>query len=190
MITHSPEVFQSIVNFIKLTPLRELPNHAKWIRDEFDLMEAVSVVRDHVADTARMEGKPMYAGESSFDFCEDLRRAFEEVYLSCREQKDVIFQRKRNLVMYHLAIDPIIDDLGQYPHREVLESADQYFADIIAFIENADTEVYIDDALVMHEIVKAKTRTREEERKQNLRRRKTVKRSSIDSKVDIDPSDE
>jgi hypothetical protein len=189
MITHSPTVFQSITNFIKLTPLRDLPNHTKWIRDEFDLMEAVEVVRDYLKDTARMVGKPMYAGETTFDFCEDIRRAFEEVYLSCREQKDVIFQRKRNLVMYHLAIDPIIDDLGQYSHTDVLEAADQYFADVLSFIQTTDTDVYIDDALVMHEIVKTQTRAREEERKQNIRRRKTSKKPLPELKVIAEEED-
>lgn len=184
MITPSTTAYQGVISFIKMTPLREQPNQEKWIRDEFDLIEALEITRDALKDTHRMIDKPMYAGESTFDFAEDVRRAVEEVYLSSREQKDVLLQRKRHLVMYHLVINPMIDDLNRYCHQDAVNAADDYFGELINFVLTNDIEVQLDDALVTQHICRAKIRDRDVARKNNIKRRKTVKKVAPEPEPD------
>lgn len=180
MLVPTTAIFDNIAAFIKLTPLREQPNQEKWIRDENDLCEALTVTLEALHDTARMLGHPMYAGEKVFDFAEDTRRALEEMYLSARERSDIIVQRKKHLVMYHLVLAPIIDELGRYDHSTVLASIDDYFSSLHTFLFTNDIEVQIDDAIVTQHICNAKIHERDKNRKNSIKQRKTVKKQAVE----------
>lgn len=182
----SSSVIQSVNQYIKLTPLREIPKYQGRILDENDLIEALDITLQSLKETERMLDKPMYAGEKAFDFVEDAKRALEEVYLSSRETKDVMMQRRKHLIMYHLVVEPVIEDLGNCDHRLMLQCVEGYINALKHYILESDIEVQMDDAVVMLEIVKARIRQREELRKLNIRKRKTVKRiEPIPSEGDV-----
>jgi hypothetical protein len=179
MLTPSTQIFDAVTCFIKLTPLRDDPKHTRWVRDEFDLIEALEITRDYYHDTSRMVGKAMYVGEKEFDFTEDVKRAVEEHFLGHRDQSQVMVQRKHNITMYHLVIEPIIDHLSQLSHYDVLACAHQYFSDVINALLSSDCDPHMDDAVVARELVNMSVRERDAIRKAQKKQRKT-KRPVVD----------
>lgn len=179
MTSPSPAIHDYITRFIKLTPLQEDPKHARWVRDEFDLREAVDITRVCYHDTARMLGKPMYVGDKEFDFTEDVKRAVEENLLNCRDPKDVFVQRKHNITMYHLVIEPIIDQLATLPHVDVLALVDGYMDAVVESIMTNPTNPHMDDAIVAREMVNATVRERDTIRKQQKLNRRTKKKPAM-----------
>jgi hypothetical protein len=186
MLTPNAAVADSITRFLKLTPLRDDPRHERWVRDEFDLIEALEITNQCYNDTTRMIGKPMYVGDSGFDFTEDVKRAVEENLLGCRDQKNVLLQRKRNITMYHLVIEPIIQQLSTLPHTDVLATVDTYFRQVVEMVRTDPVDPHMDDAIVAHEMVKAAVREREAIRKQQKTSRRTKKKRVVVEDVDID----
>lgn len=180
MIAPSAAVVDSITCFLKLTPLRDDPKHTKWTRDEFDLIEAVDITNTCYQDTARMAGIPMYAGESTFDFTEDVRRAVEENLLGCRDPKDQLVRRKHNIIMYHLVISMIIDQLSKYPHQDVLLHLPSYMDQVRANILLNDVDPHMDDAIVAREMVNITIRERDNDRKKQKTHRRTTKKIPVD----------
>jgi hypothetical protein len=87
--------------------------------------------------------------------------------------------------MYHLVIEPMIDDIGNMDHQTMIQCIDAYIDAVINYIHTCDVEVHPDDATVMFEVVKAKIRQREELRKTSIRKRKTTKKA-----VDLIPPTE
>lgn len=191
MTTPSPAVLDSITQFLKLTPLREDPRHAKWIRDEFDLLEAISITRDCYHDTQRMIGKPMYVGDKDFDFTEDVKRAVEENLLNCRDPKEQMVHRKRNITMYHLVIEPIIDQLSKLQLPDVLATVDGYFDAVGTAVLTNPVDAHFDDAIVAREMINAKVRALDVARKQQkLDRRTKKKQPTILDLLENDDSDD
>ena len=189
MITPSAAVLDNITRFLKLTPLCSDPKQSKWIRDENDLLEALDITNMCYHDTARMVGIPMYVGESSFDFTEDVKRAVEENLLHGRDPKDHLIHRKHNITMYHLVIEPIIDQLATLPHTEVLSHIDAYFESVATSLLTNPTDPHMDDAIVALEMVRATVRARDGIRKQQKLDRRTKKKSVvIDIPDDVDDS--
>lgn len=187
MITPSTAVLDSVTQFLKLTPLRDDPKHTKWIRDEFDLLEALDITKDCYHDTIRMIGKPMYVGDKEFDFTEDVKRAVEENLLNCRDPKDQLIQRKHNITMYHLVIEPIIDQLATFQHTDVLSNIDEYIAAVSKALLDNPVDPHIDDAIVAREIINAKVRQLDVIRKQQKLDRRTKKKPAI--VIDLDEDD-
>ena len=179
MFAPSTQIFDAVTCFIKLTPLRDDPKHTRWVRGEYDLIEALEITRDYYHDTSRMVGKAMYVGEKEFDFTEDVKRAVEEHLLGHRDQSQVLVQRKHNITMYHLVIEPIIDHLHQLSHLEVLSTVYQYFSAVIEFLRTSDCDPHMDDALVARELVNMSVRERDAIRKAQKKQRKT-KRPVVD----------
>lgn len=189
MLTPSTHITEAINSFIKLTPLRDDPRHTKWVRDEFDLAEALEITRDYYHDTARMVGKPMYVGDRTFDFTEDVKRAVEEHLLGCRDQSQVLIQRKHNITMYHLVIEPIIDHIGTLTHQEALATIDQYTADTINALMSSTIDPHMDDAVVARELVNMAVRERDVIRKAQKQRRKTKRPPVVETVPDEDTDD-
>jgi hypothetical protein len=191
MFTPNALVAENITRFLKLTPLRSDPRHERWVRDEFDLLDALDITKQCYHDTSRMIGKPMYVGDVGFDFTEDVKRAVEENLLGCRDPKDVLLQRKRNVTMYHLVVEPIIQHLSTLRHQELLTVVDTYFQAVADLIMNDPVDPHLDDAIVAHEMVKASVRERESIRKQQKTARRTKKKPVVeDVDVDIDVADD
>lgn len=191
MTTPSPDVLDSITQFLKLAPLRDDPRHTKWIRDEFDLLEALAITKGCYQDTERMIGKPMYVGDKDFDFTEDVKRAVEENLLNCRDPKDQMVHRKRNITMYHLVIEPIIDQLSKLLLPDVLVAVDGYFAAVETAVLTNPVEAHFDDAIVAREMINAKVRALDVARKQQkLDRRTKKKQPTMVDLLENDDSDD
>ena len=191
MIAPSPAVLDNITQFLKLTPLRDDPRHERWIRDEYDLLDALSITKDCYTDTQRMMGKPMYVGDKIFDFTEDVKRGVEENLLNCRDPKDQMVHRKRNITMYHLVIEPIIDHLSSHAHQEVLDSVASYFEAASISVVTNPVEAHMDDAIVAREMINAKVRALDAARKQQkLERRTKKKQPSILDLLEPDDNDD
>ena len=147
MTLPSTQVLDNITQFLKLTGLREDPTQTKWVRDEFDLLEAVDMLETSYLDTHRMSDKPMYVGDNGFDFTEDVKRAMEEILLDSRNPHDKLLQRKTNITMYHLVVEPIIDHLSSFDHKEVLTTVGEYLKCVRDAIINDPTDPHLDDAI-------------------------------------------
>ena len=191
MIAIPTTIHDAIGKFIKLTPLRDDPKHTKWVRDEFDLVEALEILLGCYNDTRRPANKPMYVGDKSFDFTEDVKRAIEENLLGARDQKDILINRKYNITMYHLVIEPIIHSVSTMQHADVLDGIELYIKTIINEVLTSDIDPHMDDAIVMREIINAAVRERDAIRKQQKTARRTQKRQPviIEDVEDVDDID-
>ncbi len=176
----TPVVNDSIRKFIRLTPLIDDKQHGQRFRDETDLIEAIDCVRDAFHDTKDMIGKKMYQGVV-FEPVEDVKRALEEYLLGRRERKDVALARRKNLIMYHLAVEPVIEMFKGIPHPTALMIVDEVLDEVQNLINTMDIDSHIDDALVAQAQVSVLIKEREEKRKRELaaRRRKKRRRKTL-----------
>lgn len=171
----TPVVNDSIRKFIRLTPLIMDKQHGQRFRDENDLIEALDVVRDSFHDTKNMIGKKMYQGVV-FDPVEDVKRALEEYLLGRRERKDVALARRKNLIMYHLAVEPVIEMFKGIPHATTLMIVDEVVDSVQDLIRTMPIESHLDDAIVAQVQVNVLIKEREERRKLELAARRKKKR--------------
>jgi hypothetical protein len=180
----TPTVTDSIRKFIRLTPLRSDPQYKNRIRTEFDLMEALEVVSVYFHDTKNMVGKKMYQGQP-FDPIEDVKRATEEYFLTGREARDCALQRGRNVIMYHLAVVPVIEMFQGIKHESILKNIDSVLAEINKLICTMPIESHYDDAIVAFAQVKVMIQEREEKRKlEKAAKRRGKRRKKKDDLVD------
>ena len=175
--------------FVRLAPLASDPQVGKRIRDEFDLFDALDAVATFFHDTERMVGLRMYRGQD-FDPVEDVKRNMEELLLNARNQKDVIGVRHRNLIMYHLVVEPVINSFNRVDHRTVLSQVDHVVEAIKQFVTSIELNSHIDDARVALEQVRSLVREREAIRKSEIQAKRKTRRPrtedvSNDDYVDV-----
>ena len=176
MIQPNAHVLGNVTQFLKLTALREDPSQTKWVRDEFDLLDAIDMLEIAYQDTQRMVGKPMYVGDNGFDFTEDVKRAMEEILLDSRDSKDKLLQRKTNITMYHLVLEPIIDQFAPIDHELALADVKEYLEQVRRAIITDPTDPNMDDAIVSREMIRQHIRDRDASRKQQKLLRRTKRR--------------
>jgi hypothetical protein len=180
-ITHT--IQYNLRKFIQLMALSVDPLQRKWVRDEYDLAEALDVARIKFHETERMMGKKMYKGQA-FDPIEDVKREMEEFLFTARQQNENLLMKKKNLVMYHLVVEPVIDLFKGKEHKQMLEEIDDVVKQVIDLLYTMPVHTHYDDALVAREQVRQMVREREERRKAEVQSRKRGKRKS--KKNDLD----
>jgi hypothetical protein len=178
----SPAVHDGLRKFIRLTALASNPQYTRRIRDEFDLLDALEVVRNYFHETKSMVGLKMYKAQP-FDVIEDVKRATEEHFLSGREAKDAALARGKNLTMYHLAIVPIIEMFKGVNHEVILKNIDNVLTQVKDQLHTLEIRSHIDDALVTLAQVSVMIKQREDARKLELAKRRRVKRKKKTSDV-------
>lgn len=177
-------VKDGIRKFIRLTGLKGNPDpknfDAKWIRDEFDLVDAVSTIKYFMKNTNRMIGLKKHPN-TPFDHIDDVSKDVHELLLVPKDQTTASalpILRKKNLVMYHLVVHPVIKAMDQFnDHRKCITIVDEY-VDYVCneLIMNSGINTSFSDAQVAKYQIDKMISEREAARKAHVkprRRRKT-----------------
>lgn len=166
----TPTITNGVKLFVQLTALRSDPLEAKWVRDEDDLRIALSQIADEMKYTKSMLGKKMYKTRDAegFDFVDDVKRAIEETLLVGEDERDTRLMRKKNLTMYHLVLEPVIEWIGTLSHADAIQFAREYTDAVYEHVATVNVNTHFDDAVVAKSIVKSMVKEREEARKATL----------------------
>lgn len=156
--------------FVRLIPLRQEPMEAKYIQDEFDLLDALDVVRTKFLETAEMFGKKKYRN-TPFNFVEDVKEEMEEWLLNGRDTTQASVRRKMYQPMYHLVLVPVIDLFANDTHADALRHLGTVMTDVNNIVQNHEISGTLDDAKVMQAIIHKEIRQKEELRKARKTRR-------------------
>lgn len=156
-------VTDGIRKFVRLTGLASEHNpnkfDAKWVRDEFDLVDAVSTIKYFMKHTNRMIGAQKHP-KTPFDHIDDVSKDLHELLLVPKDQTSASalpLLRKKNLVMYHLVVIPVVKAMEQFNgHRECIQRVDEYIDYVCdELIMNSGVETTYEDAIVAkHQIAK------------------------------------
>lgn len=189
-----PTVADGLRKFLRLQsfPLQEY--QLRQNADVFDLMEALFMTREFYANTGRMIGKQMHQS-TPYNPAEDVKRELEENLLIGETERETAHLRKKNLTMYHLVLEPIVDSLSGYDHALAIQESGSAIDQLIHDIATFDNYGHEDDGLVAKHQIKAMVKQREEVRraqKEQMKRasRRRKKDDDIVDIVDEDPSDD
>jgi hypothetical protein len=169
--------------FVQMTGLAADPYEEKFVRDEEDLRIALEQVADNLKYTAPMVGKQMYRNQP-FSFTNDVKLAMEETLLVGEDARETAGLRRRNLTMYHLILEPVIDELGTISHTDAIAIADEFVQTVYHYATQVETKPHFDDALVAKAIVKSMVKEREAARKALLAEKKKAGRKKAKKEVD------
>jgi hypothetical protein len=159
------DIANGVKLFVQLTSLRSDPLESKWVRDEEDLRLALEQVAESFKYTKGMLGKKMYRNEPTFNYVEDVKRDMEEILLRGETDRERAGMRKRNLTMYHIVIEPVIEALGALSHIDAINKAEEFTRSVYDYAVSANINTHFDDAIVAKSIVSGMVRAREEARK-------------------------
>lgn len=148
--------------FIQQTPLRQLPNEEKWIKDEEDLRVELSRIADLIKDTKDMIGKQMWRNQV-YNCSDDAKITHEEILLKGEDEKATALARKHWMPMFHTVLEPVYDVLKGMDHREAIASVDDLIAAVYAHVCNANVKMHLDDALVAKAMIRSSIKRREED---------------------------
>jgi len=158
-------VNEGLRKFVRLIPLRLDPKEEKYILDEFDLLEALEVIRTKFHETVEMFGKKKYR-DTPFDFCEDVREEMEEWLLGHEDPRQAALLRKKNQPMYHLVLAPVIDLFAKGTHAQALQQIDYVLGDIEYMVKNHEHQGTYDDAIIARAMISHEIHQKEERRVQ------------------------
>ena len=181
--------------FVQMIGLITDPMEEKWVRDQEDLRLALEQVSDNLQYTKPMVGKQMYRNQP-FNFVNDVKLAMEETLLIGEDARETAGLRRRNITMYHLVLEPVIDQLGTLSHAEAIEASAEFVNRIYELALSVDVKSHFDDALVAKAIAKSIVKEREAARRnaiaeQKKAGRKKAKKEAEDliKEVEADPDD-
>jgi hypothetical protein len=174
MIEQSSNFYTNFRKFVRLIPLRSQPLESKYIQDELDVLYCLDAVKQMFYDTAAYLGKSKYQGQP-FDFIREVKEEVQEWLLVGNTDQQTAHLKRKNLIMYHMVLEPLIDLFANFTHEEALSRCDETFELVKQTIENHDIETTYDDAIVAREQIQQIVREREELRKATLKKRKTRK---------------
>lgn len=190
-VLSNPTVTDGIRKFLRLQSLPVAETQLKWTADVFDLVEAVSVLAQSFKDTAPMVGHQMYQ-MTKYTPGEDVKRALEEFLLYGEDERTKALYRKKNLTMYHLVLEPIIDTFSTTSHEHVLTVIDTEATQVVDYVMAFTDYGNEDDALVARHQVKQMVKRREDARREQKLAAKRGSRKKVDKTlledVDIDPA--
>lgn len=159
--------------FVRLIPLRQDPTQEKYIQDEFDLAEALSVVKTKFLETAEMFGKRKYKDSKQFDFIEDVREEMEEWLLNDENVTAAAVKRKKFQPMYYLVLLPVIELFTNDTHAQALRQISAVIADVENMILNHDINGHFDDAKVIQAMISKEMKVKEDARMAKRTKRKS-----------------
>lgn len=164
-------VVDGIRKFVKISGYRVTDIDAKYARDEFDLVDAISAIKYFMKHTNRMIGKNKHP-RSPFNHIDDVSKDMEEFLVVGKTKESTALMRKKNLAMYHLVIDPVMSVLNQIgDHRRCIEHVDEVIDHVMHMVMNSGVETTPDDALVARHQVTKMIAEREAAKKAAARKR-------------------
>lgn len=178
-----PAVADGVRKFLRLQSLPLQEYQLRQNADVFDLIEALTITSDNYAQTARMLGKQMHQ-TSAYDPGEDVKRELETFLLMGETDRETAHLRKKNLTMYHLILEPLIDSVSQPDHAQAIQDIAVIVQQLIHEVQTFDNYGTEDDALVARHQIKAMVKQREEARRaQKEAAKKQNRRKKCDEEV-------
>lgn len=170
----TPEQLNTITvgirKFIRLQGLIHDPDPrvwGEWLADEGDLYAALNSIRLAFKATEPMLGKRKYQGVD-FDAPGSVKSDMI-TFLTCGEDGNKSSSlSRRNLPMYYLILDPVIELFAAFDHPTILEIVDQVIDEIVMMVESCDEYGTYDDALVAQHQVRELIRAKEAARRAAL----------------------
>lgn len=179
--------------FIQQTPLRQLPNEEKWVKDEEDLRIELSRIGDLIRDTKDMIGKQMWRNQT-YNFSDDAKRTHEEVLLKGADERETALARKHWMPLFHTVLEPVYDLLKGVDHRTAVETVDQLLTSVYEYAQTADVKMHLDDAMVAKAMIRSSIKQREEDLKalaaQAAKERRRKKKKEVEELLAEEPAEE
>lgn len=160
-------VLSGIRTFIRLQGLIYDENPlvwSKWLADESDLKLELRSVADAMRKTQSMVGKRKYQNVD-FDAPKEVAKDLMVFLTFSHDGSESATLRKRNLPMFHLVIEPVINLFYQFDHQSMIDHADELVDAVIELIDTSTDYGSYDDALVAQAQVATMVREREDARK-------------------------
>ena len=180
-------VADGIRKFVRLQALPiKTESQIKWSADPTDLIEALLTTKQCFADTERMVAGQMYQ-TSQYSHTEDVKYAMEEILLIGEDEHESALLRRKNLSMYHLVVEPVIDMFASVDHYGSLAQVNDIIDMIIKIISSSNDYGHADDAIVAQHQIRSMVKQRSEARLAQKLARKRVDRKK---KVVLDLPDE
>lgn len=150
-ITHAiQQITDGVRKMLRMKALRDNASESKWILDEEDILDALELVREKFRDTSRMLNKQMHQ-DRAFDFVDDVHKEIQEYFLTGQTPAETALNRRKNLTLYHMVLEPLIDAFKAFTHEEALKYVDRIIDGVKKIVEQSDVPSHYDDALVAKE---------------------------------------
>ncbi len=179
--------------FIQQTPLRQLPNEEKWIKDEEDLRIELSRVADLIKDTKDMIGKQMWRNQV-YNCADDAKQSHTEILLKGVDERETALCRKHWMPLFHTVLEPVYDYLKGVSHREAIDMVDELTSLVYQYVCDADVKMHLDDALVAKAMIRSSIKRREEEIKAAeaaaAKERRRKKKKEVEELLKEEPAEE
>lgn len=179
-------VFDGIHKFIRLQGLIYDPNPLvwnKWLADESDLKSALRSVADAFKGTEPMIGKRKYVG-IDYDAPKSVKRDLMNFLTTTDDGNPSATMQKRNLPMYLLVVESVINLFYTFDHRGMIDNADRVICEVCKHVDETTSYGTYDDALVAQHQVREMMRACEEARKEELAR-KSKRRKARDPVAEL-----
>lgn len=165
--------------FIRLQGLIHDPNPlvwGKWLADESECKEALSVVASSVKRTKSMLGKQKYQ-HTPYD---PIRQVRSDVlaYLTTNASGLSATLQKRNLPLYYAVIDPLLTELSALEHQAMVDQIDDIIDDIKIMVDQCTAYGTYQDALEAQTQIREIIRLQEEAAQAERDKKKRKKKSS------------
>lgn len=157
--------------FVRLFGLETDPLYAKHASGETDIYDALDCIKIMMHGTERMIGKQKHFGKP-FDFVADVKEDMREMMLVGDDAPSTATKRKRNLALYHLVVDPIVETFRAVDHATAIKEVDTVIEYIASTAFTEDDYGSYDDALVAQVQAHTIIRNREEQYKAEAAARK------------------
>ena len=186
-----PTVADGVRKFLRLQSLPLQEYQLRQNADVFDLMEALTTTSDNYAQTARMLGKQMHQ-TSTYDPGEDVKRELENFLLTGVTERETAYLRKKNLTMYHLILEPLIDSVSNQDHATAIQDIALIVQQLIHDVQTFDNYGTEDDAVVARHQIKAMVKQREEARRtqKEAAKKQSRRKKRDDDTVPFDTGDD
>lgn len=170
-------ITDGIRKFIRMMGLIHDPSplvYLKWLADESELKAAIWSVATAIKRTEPMIGKRKYQG-MDYDAPREVKKDLISFLTTTSEGLSATLQ-KRNLPMYYLVVEPVINLFYTFPHEEMIANADKVAEAICEAIDQCTDYGTLDDALVAQQqardIIRQHEEAAKEERARKTRRKK------------------
>jgi hypothetical protein len=151
------------------------PLQLRWITDEGDLKAALRSVADAFKSTSEMVGKQKYQ-DTPYNAPKEVLKLMATYLLSGLDDRDQALQRRRNLPMYHLVIEPVTQLFYKFDHRMMIDIADAMVTELCEMVDQCTDYGTLEQALEAHQrvrgLIAAKDQAILNERSSKRKRRK------------------
>lgn len=163
-----------IRKFIRLIGLYVDPLQGKWVAEEQDAVAGLESVCFSMKQSVRMLGKRKYQG-LDFDHVNECKKDLMVYLLTGNTEATDAGEKKRNLPLYHLIIEPTIQAMSKYTHQESIDYVDELTAEVAVMIRECNAYGTFEDALIAQAQIKTMIREREDARLEAIAKRRPKK---------------